>query len=784
MLGVTDTVSGTLVGAQPDSYFHRDYKYDAFLRPWSITTHVPAETGAWAAQDLTIEYGYGRNYGRMKAMSSPSQTQELVRFDYDRRGIAIGETPLGPDGNPPTGANPYRQVVSMSVRGQVTEQLFGNHVDETLTSDDATGLPTSIVADGLHEPSTACPAASTPMVRHLTYLYDHFLNLASQQREAYQRDANGLVFTGCAPITVTALETYDYDELQRLTQTSRSWTNLSPDAAAAVPTQYAYDDLGNIRTKSDYAQTYSYPPSGATTYATPGPHAVTSLSNGMTFTYDANGNLTGSTGVDARTVTFDNLDRPIQIVKGTTITIFRYAPDGGRYVQRTTSDASPYPKTVFYVDKLFERVVWNGVTEEKTYVGPETVIYRNGTIRDIRYLSLDRLGSVEAVTTSSAAEYVVDQHSFDAFGKPRKGDFTTGIARLHSSDYNVTTEHGFTGHEHLDETYLIHMNGRVYDYRLGRFLSVDPVVSNPASSQSLNPYSYIGNNPLSGVDPTGYVPAGAQCAGTSWTNSDGTSACINASDIPNVTSSALISGVTANYYAGPSDNSARGSNGATPTGIGRSSENPSDHGSLQSTATQGTEPTAAAGKSSPEQIATQDERERAQVRDQSLRLIHDPTFKTGLRQELESGRPYDVHGKEQGTTFFETEGHAIYYQRWPDDDAERLSIRIPILGEDGRRIFTVPARQGQPSYEVETNDPIVASSHMHPAVGMDRFTPNEPNVLSAEDKQFMGSSRQSQAIGPMHFIVSPYVIIVVYPGRHPAEPQHFILGRTDDLLKK
>src|SRR6266498_3592942 len=48
------------------------------------------------------------------------------------------------------------------------------------------------------------------------------------------------------------------------------------------------------------------------------------------------------------------------------------------------------------------------------------------------------------------------------------------------------------------------MNGRVYDYRLGRFLSVDPIISNPANSQSINPYSYIGNNPLSGVDPTGY----------------------------------------------------------------------------------------------------------------------------------------------------------------------------------------------------------------------------------------------------------------------------------------
>ena len=61
------------------------------------------------------------------------------------------------------------------------------------------------------------------------------------------------------------------------------------------------------------------------------------------------------------------------------------------------------------------------------------------------------------------------------------------------------------------------MNGRVYDYRLGRFLSVDPIISNPANSQSINPYSYIGNNPLSGTDPTGYASecAGGQVATTS-----------------------------------------------------------------------------------------------------------------------------------------------------------------------------------------------------------------------------------------------------------------------------
>jgi len=51
---------------------------------------------------------------------------------------------------------------------------------------------------------------------------------------------------------------------------------------------------------------------------------------------------------------------------------------------------------------MYEKIVWNGATEEKTYIGPSTVVYR-GTNRDVRYLHVDRLGSVEAVTTSTAA---------------------------------------------------------------------------------------------------------------------------------------------------------------------------------------------------------------------------------------------------------------------------------------------------------------------------------------------------------------------------------------------
>jgi len=47
------------------------------------------------------------------------------------------------------------------------------------------------------------------------------------------------------------------------------------------------------------------------------------------------------------------------------------------------------------------------------------------------------------------------------------------------------------------------MNGRVYDPGLGRFLSVDPVFQFPTNTQSLNPYTYVLNSPLTMTDPTG-----------------------------------------------------------------------------------------------------------------------------------------------------------------------------------------------------------------------------------------------------------------------------------------
>ncbi len=48
---------------------------------------------------------------------------------------------------------------------------------------------------------------------------------------------------------------------------------------------------------------------------------------------------------------------------------------------------------------------------------------------------------------------------------------------------------------------LIHMNGRIYDALLGRFLQADPMVED---ATTLNRYTYVHNNPLSYTDPSGY----------------------------------------------------------------------------------------------------------------------------------------------------------------------------------------------------------------------------------------------------------------------------------------
>jgi RHS repeat-associated protein len=513
VLSSIQTAPGYYVTDAPG--FFRRFTYDQLQRPIQVTTTIRGDdvfvtSASGQSRTFVQQFAYDANYGRLKLRTTSSAlgAGEAWALDYDGNGELLGETRLLFTSTVSRDKQ-YRLVTGMSARGQVTDQRLGNCIEEVNTFDASTGLshmlsamrPLNATSLPMTIAGASCSAAAD-LVRQDLYDYDHFLNLHQYTKQISRKEFS-------LP-NLELHEVFGYDDLQRMTSAARC---TGAGCAPGTPDTFGFDDLGNIRSKSDFATGYNYR-TGPNAGGLGGPHAVSSVTKldatVASYSYDANGNMVSG---DGRTLTFDLMDRPVVVTQGTTTTEFAYAADGSRYRQVVKGNSTYGPRTVYSVDKDYELVVWlDGTIEERTYIGPSVVVQTSRAsvsspvVRSARYQLVDRLGSVQASTdeTPLAALLGLDVHDFDAWGKPRAWDESSTGGSLHLSAKGVTTDRGFTGHEHLDAHQLIHMNGRIYDYNLGRFLSVDPIISNPANPQSINPYSYIGNNPLSGTDPTGY----------------------------------------------------------------------------------------------------------------------------------------------------------------------------------------------------------------------------------------------------------------------------------------
>ncbi|RMD65009.1 hypothetical protein D6833_03565, partial [Candidatus Parcubacteria bacterium] len=196
----------------------------------------------------------------------------------------------------------------------------------------------------------------------------------------------------------------------------------------------------------------------------------------------------------------NGFDKPIEIRKGNTRIQFFYGPDKARFKQvKTVGDKVT---VTWYIGKLYERVASDKKLIHKDYIGighATLIREKTGTQVEYKYLFKDHLGSTDVVTDATGK--VVERSSFAPFGERRLANWRDPGSRFLTSSQ---TTRGYTGHEQLDEVGLIHMNGRVYDPELGRFLSPDPNVQAPLNSQNLNRYSYVLNNPLSYTDPSGF----------------------------------------------------------------------------------------------------------------------------------------------------------------------------------------------------------------------------------------------------------------------------------------
>ncbi|MCX2832331.1 RHS repeat domain-containing protein [Microbulbifer thermotolerans] len=234
---------------------------------------------------------------------------------------------------------------------------------------------------------------------------------------------------------------------------------------------------------------------------------------------DNNGNLTSdSTG---REFFYTSFDKP-SLIKNTGSndqTAFFYGPDRSRY-KRIDTRANGEVITTLYLGNV-ERIhrSSDGKYRWKRYL-PGGGVFTYTTDADFnqqsfteQYLLKDHIGSTDVVLDANGN--ILETMAFDPWGKRRDADWQAiDISDLVASNYSLldsltdTTTKGFTGHEMVDALGVIHMNGRIYDPELGRFLQADPFIDGVGDTQGYNRYSYVKGNPLTLTDPTGYYSWG------------------------------------------------------------------------------------------------------------------------------------------------------------------------------------------------------------------------------------------------------------------------------------
>ena len=455
---ITDALANRSVGqiksvSRSADGYNETYRYDTLGRAKSITTTLDG-------LPYVVDTDYYPNSSRVRNITYPQSGglgRAKVRNIYD----SLGNLAKVVDGNDAS-AEPfaYWSAIIVNADGDVTWEALGNGLSTLRGFEPSTGRLKTISTGVSND------------IQDLEYGFDSLGNLE------YRTDNNQML------VSTGVTEAFYYDDLNRLETVTRN---------GGVYQTISYDSLGNIRSKTGVG-TYAYDGSNGA-----GPHAVSSI-GGAALTYDANGNMVTGRG---RTVDYTTFNKPDFINQVGASIRFTYSPENARYKKVTTTPDGT--STQYNIGKLFERLAkTNGVVEYKNYifVGGAMVAIdtrrSNGT-QETDYIHTDHIGSTDVITNSSGV--VKERHSYDPFGKYRTASWDDGaIAQLVSN----TTPRGFTGHEMLAEVGLIHMNGRVYDPDLGRFVSADPFIQFPYYSQSLNRYSYVLNNPLSYIDPTGF----------------------------------------------------------------------------------------------------------------------------------------------------------------------------------------------------------------------------------------------------------------------------------------
>lgn len=493
------------VQSNPES---RCYTYDS-LAPLGAKDSEYVTTGATcndtnAHHSKTYIYG---DYGRLESVSSTIQKNntnhsQLNKSYYDNLGrVYLNQI-----------SNFYALGYTYDVKGRVVEThgLSYDPQSQSVTTEllksvnavnyrgqasQITYLDGQVINTGFDAYTGLSTGISTSNVDN----NDLFGNISAN----YQYNAFGQLktrtFNGL--FDSARIETFEYDELNRLESQT-----VSVNSTSAIR-YYCYNKLGNLLSKgaseactSSNAQ-YEYGDSSRGSNNA-GPHALRYNKATQTdYHYDDNGNMIRNGNRNFSYSSFDKVTEAWE--SGNQHIKFDYDANHRRYYRKDTylagnAQSNAIDTETFYFGAL-ERIE-KADSNELTYqyaIGNIILTFDLVSGETSKSLHIkDHLGSTIAI--SDDVGKVQRAFYYDPFGQ-QHSVVRNGLENV--ENYN---RFGFTGHEMLNGLNFIHMNGRIYDPTIGRFLQADPFVQFAHNSQSYNRYSYVLNNPLSFTDPSGY----------------------------------------------------------------------------------------------------------------------------------------------------------------------------------------------------------------------------------------------------------------------------------------
>ena len=209
-----------------------------------------------------------------------------------------------------------------------------------------------------------------------------------------------------------------------------------------------------------------------------------------TFKYDANGNVVERTGSLGTTRYFYNSENQLLrvVLPDNNEVSFGYAPTGARIWRRDKNGL-----TYFVTDGLNLLAEMDEELKTKAnYVHALEIdrplgMFQNGKIY---FYHTDLLGSITALTDFD--KKISASYNTDAFGN------------LFTPEPHLSNPFIFTGREYERDLGLYYYRARYYDPGQGRFLTSDPIPGNIFHPKTLNPYTYVLNNPANFIDPFGF----------------------------------------------------------------------------------------------------------------------------------------------------------------------------------------------------------------------------------------------------------------------------------------